>query len=128
MSFDQEINYCVDCHRVAYPAEFEPCDCNGKYPMVVKAGLEQALEISKMMEDRNVNVELRDGKLCTSVRPIRTTVKDNAEHTDDALPTQPDEGLHDTSGIEGNGVPGGADDAGGNGEDAQQLERNEGVD
>lgn len=65
MGFEQEVSYCPECLGAWYPGIFAKCVCNGKYRIIIKVPLAQALEISKLREDSSKYVRIIDGELST---------------------------------------------------------------
>lgn len=98
MAFEQEVSYCLDCQEAFYPVRLGPCACNNKYRMIIKVALREALEISKLLEDTNIHVYIREGKLVSSHGSVREAGEGVAGNGDDFKRVRTGEALSDHGG------------------------------
>lgn len=123
MGFEQEVSYCPGCLGAWYPAIFAKCVCDGKYRIIIKVPLAQALEISKLREDSSKYVRIIDGELSTGDSTV-SEAGDGATGNGD----EPDilDGGGELSSAGGEGTAGGGvGESGqrGDGEDHDDVER-----
>ncbi len=98
VAYEQEVSFCKGCQEAFYPALFGICPCNGKHRAMIRVGLAEALEISKLREDGNIHVYIREGKLVSSHGPVRKVEPSTSGNGNDPKEIRRREALSDPGG------------------------------